>query len=282
MTNIGAANYGDFIRQTLNTEYNKKKQKNTEICSAASAADTTFDSAMSETSSTNSAQSLATDKISAPTRWTDSSLYKIDHNALEGYTVNKAALSKVREQLSADGIHADSRTPTHEITDEQMEWLSSRYDFGFLSACSFTHEDFGNFMLDLAYLNVFSLDEVENMYGVMPFNSNHGGYLYKMNTGDNSYGYVDTFSGSTKLTDDEDLLAELMMEYLKAKKTGLSKKEYERMSEQLIAQRQERLTVLEHFFERISAVTSDYSTNNIRQDVKNISEQLKEDFGGIL
>lgn len=94
MTNIGATNYGDFIRQTLNTEYNKK-QKNTEICSGASAADTTFDSAMSETSSTNSAQSPATDKISAPTRWTDSSLYKIDHNTLEGYTVNKVALSKV-------------------------------------------------------------------------------------------------------------------------------------------------------------------------------------------
>lgn len=106
--------------------------------------------------------------------------------------------------------------------------------------------------------------------------------MYKMNTGDNSYGYVDTFSGSAKLTDDEDLLAELMMEYLKAKNTGLSEKEYERMSEQLIAQRQERLTVLEHFFKRISAVTDNYSTNNIRQDIKNISEQLKEDFGGIL
>lgn len=275
MTNIGTANYGDQIRRTLSAEYSRNKKNCSETGEAA------FDRSMSETDKTSSAQDLTAEKIKAPARWTSASLYKIDHDTPEGYTVNKAALSKVREQLSAEGIDADARTPTHEITDEQMDWLGSRYDLEFLSACSFTHEEYGNFMLDLAYLNVFSLDEVENMYGVMPFNSSHGGYLYKMDAGAGSSGYVDAFNGSAGLIDDEELLAGLMMEYLKSRNAGLSEKEYKRMAERLIAERQDRLTVLERFFSRASA-SAEYSMNNITREVRDISGQLKEDFGNLL
>lgn len=170
MTNIGTANYGDLIRRTLSTECGRNKKSCRETDEAG------FDRTMSEADKTSSTPDMTSEKIKAPARWTSASLYKIDHDTPKGYTVNKAALSKVREQLSAEGIDADARTPTHEITDEQMDWLGSRYDLEFLGACSFTHEEYGNFMLDLAYLNVFSLDEVENMYGVMPLNSSHGGY----------------------------------------------------------------------------------------------------------
>lgn len=72
-----------------------------------------------------------------------------------------------------------------------------------------------------------------------------------------------------------------MMEYLKARNAGLSEKEYERMSERLIAERQERLTVLERFFSRAST-SAEYSMNNISREVMDISGQLKEDFGNLL
>lgn len=104
-----------------------------------------------------------------PKRWTTDSLYEWDSSP-KGYSVNATALYRVREQLRSEGINADSRTPTHEITDEQMERLESRYDLKFINACSKEHSEFGNFMLDLAYMNVFSLDEVENFFGVDPLN----------------------------------------------------------------------------------------------------------------
>lgn len=220
-----------------------------------------------------------TERFAVPDRWTGEHLYTIDENTPEGYRVNKDALSRVRKQLEAEGIDADSRTPTHEITDEQMEWLSSRYDLDFLGACSFTHEDYGNFMLDLAYLNVFSLDEVENMFGVMPFNSNHRAYLYKLDTGDGVSGYVNPFGGTENYVEQDDLYTQLIMECLKVKCAGRSEKEYEQMAEDLAAQRAERMSVLAEFFARFAA--SKATPFDVAMPiVENISEKLKEDFGG--
>lgn len=61
------------------------------------------------------------DKTSkASDRWTDVSLYTFD-SSQRGYTVNDDALLRVKEQLKSECIDADKRTPTHKITDEQME-----------------------------------------------------------------------------------------------------------------------------------------------------------------
>lgn len=81
----------------------------------------------------------------------------------------------------------------------------------------------------------------------MPFNANHGGYLYKT---DSSGGFVceNPFSATGGAIEDKDLLTELMAEYLKAKNADLSEEERERMAGRLVAQRQERLSVLERFF----------------------------------
>lgn len=213
--------------------------------------------------------------------WITISLYKIDNNTLEGYTVNEKAISQVKEQLKSEGIDADKRIPTHKITKEQQEWLNSRYDFDFLNACCFTHEEFGNFVLDLAYLNVFSLDEVKNMYGVMPFNANHKGFLCKLETDGGTAGFVNPFSGEGDLIEDEDLLAGLIMEYLKAKYTGLTEKEYERMTEEFAVQRRERLTLIEDFFAQVCNNKAN-NMGGVNRKVEDISEKLKEDFGGLI
>lgn len=166
-----------------------------------------------------------------------------------------------------------------------MEWLNSRYDLDFLSACSFSHPDYGNFMLDLAYLNVFSLDEVENMYGVMPFNANHKGYLYKLDTGGGLSCYVNPFGGVDNYLDDDDLYTQLIMEYLKIKYTGRTDKEYERMTEDFKAQRVERMMILKDFFARAAEKSDNNgldSMDGAKPNIENISEKLREDFGGLL
>lgn len=211
-----------------------------------------FEDALLEISSAADTDIPRIEENGVPDRWTSKQLYTLDIDTLEGYRVNEEALSKVKEQLRAEGIDPDSRTPTHEITDEQTEWLASRYDFDFLSVCSISHTEYGNFMLDLAYLNVFSLDEVRDMFGVLPFNANHKAYVYKHGP---DGGYLNE-DGS--VDDDKDLLADLLMEYIKIKYSGHTEKEYERMTEEFTAKIQERTSVITEFFNRVSLKRREY------------------------
>lgn len=193
--------------------------------------------------------------------------------------MNRNALDKVKKQLEEEGIDADGRTPTHKITDEQVEWLSSRYVFDFLSACSYTHEEYGNFMLDLTYLNVFSLDEIENMFGLMPFNASHKGFLYKMDTGGLS-GYVNPFGGAGNYVDENDLYTQLIMEYLKVKFAGRSEGEYAKMAEDFAAQRSERLSLINELFAHAASnkMIQEPDLEAAKPSVEDISERLREDF----
>ena len=288
MANISGYGFAGYFRQDITKYSVKKTQTNTTADKLANVYDisieqTTFEGVLFGTDS--GVQNTPAEAVGAPDRWTSGSLYTLDIDTLKGYMVNHDALERVKEQLREEGIDADRRTPTHEITDEQMEWLGSRYDLDFLSACSFSHPDYGNFMLDLAYMNVFSLDEVENMYGVLPFNANHKGYLYKEDTGDGLSGYVNQFGGVNNYVDEDDLYTQLIMEYIKAKYTGHTDKEYERMTEDFKAQRTERMMIIEDFFAR-AAEKSDGNTlggmDGARPNIENISEKLREDFGGLL
>ena len=61
------------------------------------------------------------------------------------------------------GIDPNDRTFTHKITDEQREWLASRYDIEALrTAVPFTSNEFQNFLADLYYLGIFSKSEISN------------------------------------------------------------------------------------------------------------------------
>ena len=179
--------------------------------------------------------------------WIAEGLFKIDNGSLKGYTVNETMLSKAKSHISAD-----NPVPTHKITEEQIEWLKSKYDFEYLSACSITDEEYGKFILDLVQLNVFSIEDVENMYGVMPFNANHKGYLYALDTKDGKTGYVNPFGGEDNYIDEDDLQNDLTVEYLKAKYNGLSEKEYIKMAEELANQRRECLFVIKNIFDNAS------------------------------
>lgn len=176
-------------------------------------------------------------------KWIAEGLFKIDSSSLKGYTVNKTMLSKAKTNSA----------PTHKITEEQIDWLKSKYDLDFLSACSIENEEYGKFILDLVELNVFSVDDVENMYGVMRFNANHKGYLYAVETDDGKTGYVNPFGGEDNYLNEEELQNGLILEYLKSKCEGLSEEEYVKMAEELAAQRRECLSVIEEIFDNASS-----------------------------
>ena len=95
----------------------------------------------------------------APDKWiaesADRTTYYI--NSIEG----PYSLSLVGEFMNDElGLDPSDRTFTHEITDEQREWLASRYDIEALKNAAVTSGEFQNFFADLYYLGVFSKSEI--------------------------------------------------------------------------------------------------------------------------
>lgn len=211
-------------------------------------------------------------------RWTANSLFKTDLSSPKGYTVNEDALNKVRDKLKEEGIDADSRTPTHEITDEQMEQLAEKYDLEYLSIAGMEDTEYGNFMLDLAYMNVFSLDEMEEMFGVCEFNSNHRAHCYCM-PADGSTPYYMGDDGS-RYYSWEDMLKSVNEEYLRINYPGRSGKEYREMVEDFISRREERMSVIRDFFARASKYYDYGLIDVVKPMIEDASARLLEDFSG--
>lgn len=70
------------------------------------------------------------------------------------------AVRYMREEL---GIDVSERVPTHEITNEQKDWLASRHDLGTIQNYSINTLEMQNFLADLVYLNIYSPDEAKNL-----------------------------------------------------------------------------------------------------------------------
>lgn len=92
------------------------------------------------------------------------------------YKAEEAVLDFLKNQLEING---DKSEPTHEITEEQREWLNLRHDFSTMQKSirySWTEEngsvytmgkitaEYSNFIADLLYLNVYSQEELRNIY----------------------------------------------------------------------------------------------------------------------
>lgn len=118
MTNIGTANYGDLIRRTLSTECGRNKKSCRETDEAG------FDRTMSEADKTSSTPDMTSEKIKAPARWTSASLYKIDHDTPEGYTVNKAALQRSGSSLQPrESTQTRAPLPMRSPTNRWIGWV---------------------------------------------------------------------------------------------------------------------------------------------------------------
>lgn len=208
-------------------------------------------------------------------KWINDSLFKIDLNSSLGYYADKSALNKVREKLEAEGIDPDHRKPTYGITDEQVEWLSGRYDFNTDSAWdSMESPTFGNFVLDLAYLNVLSFDDVETLFGVMEFNANHRCTEFVMGKG-----YVN--SDGSYSTNYEEFISKMNTEYLAETNSEKPVEEIEKTMTDQVKRHGELMMLLDSFFAQIR----EYSINGfdtIKPFITDLSEKLKEDFGSIM
>lgn len=91
-------------------------------------------------------------------------------------SVALTAENRAVEYLKQNGIDVSQLQPTHEITPEQMEWLKSRHDFATITVHG-SNAAYQNLCGDLIALNVFSLEEVRDMFLVaMP----EGGVLKKV------------------------------------------------------------------------------------------------------
>lgn len=221
-----------------------------------------------------------TDK-SANEMWTDRSLFNSDYTNELGYTTDESAIAKVRRKLISEGINPDRREPTYSITDEQVEWLSSRYDFEDEDAWGTSRSPgFGNFVLDLVYLNVLSFDDVDILFGVLEFNANH-----RVTEFFPGKGYVNS-DGSYSATYEE-FIAKMNVEYFAKHSSELSEdseyygksvEEIEKIITQKVQRHFELVSMLDSFFEQLR----EYSAGGfdvVKPFISDFSDKLKEEFG---
>lgn len=215
-------------------------------------------------------------------RWTRNSLFRTDLSSAIGYTVNRDAINKVREKLKAEGVDPSKRTPTHEITDEQMAQLAEKYDFEYLSIAGMDDPEYGNFLLDLAYMNVFSCDELEvEFFGISEINANNQAWIECIYTFDGSAPYFANQKGE-RFSSYEDMIKSMKMDYLRTKCPGRTEDYYTDMYEDYTAKTEERLRVIKNFFDRASKYYDYGLTNTVKPIIEDASEKLQEDFGRAL
>ncbi len=273
MTSIGNTGYTNLASQVLVLNKGKSPKEYTPESFEVPVIDITpeFEARYSN------AKERAKLKCENSVRWTSNSLYKTDLKSPIGYTVNKDALNKVRERLEKEGVDPSRRTPTHEITDEQMDQLAEKYDFEYLSQAGMEDPEYGNFLLDLAYMNVFSLDEMDELFGVSEFNANHLCYTYVIHSGAGSY-YVG--ANGQHFSSWDDVVKSINDEYIRIKYPGRTENFYQKKTEEYMAQAEERIRVIHDFFDRASKYYENGFTNTVKPKIEDVSGKLKEDFGG--
>lgn len=224
------------------------------------------------------AKDRAEQKSATSERWTSNPLFKNDITSTLGYTINKDAIERIKEKLKEEGIDPSKRNPTHEITDEQMAQLAEKYDLEYLSMAGMEDPEYGNFLLDLGYMNVFSCNELENeFFGIGEPN----GYLYCVETFDGSKAGYYIWNGKNFDTY-EDMVKYTRMDYLRSKEPGRTESYYQAKYKDYMAKTQERLNILHDFFERASKFFYPGLADAPKPEIKDTSEKLKEDFGSRL
>lgn len=139
-------------------------------------------------------------------------------------------------------------------------------------------------MLDLAYLNVFSLEEVENMYtGVISPQADYQAislYYYGDPKDGSGAGYIPLVGGDGNVVN-EDMPTDHISNYLKAEYPRRTEAEYQQMTAEFAAQFQNRLKILESIFEYYYNQIEKNADNALLK-IEDASEKLKEDFGRAL
>lgn len=204
----------------------------------------------------------------------------------------KAAAAFMRDEL---GVDVSKIEPTHEITTEQMEWLNSRHDFASMrhyETYSFTNEsgqtqyefkstpEYSNFLGDLMYLGVYSEQELTVSLWVEPIDARQGGSDSVIST------HLSDYIGKSPFDFSQAMVSNLenMWNFYNERSSGAFAVEGDAEFAALIKDnylplQKQFLELLEKLFKNDG---EDTSQSIIEPPIKNISEKLKEDFGGII
>ncbi len=223
-----------------------------------------------------------TNKIGgAPESWTDQTLWPLTS---AGYVNNLDVIIKFKEKMSELGIDMDKRPEsTHEITAEQEKWLASRYDLSKIRNAPIGSEEYSNFMLDLVYLNVFSLDEIIAAQST-PFAPPPGenGMVFSVDKREN-ISHADNCLDT--ILENADTLEDFLMEYIEQKYGKVEdapddvKEWYENINK-AVEKKREFHDFLARFFAKFSDDSEpENNYDGAKLNIEDASEKLKEDFG---
>lgn len=227
------------------------------------------------------------DGLKIPENWSEYNLWAATPM---GYVADAGVIASFKNTMSELGIDMDNRPePTHQITSEQEEWLSSRYDLSKLQNASAGSEEYSNFMLDLVYLNVFSMEEtVASLSITVPIAPGETAALTF--DGDNYSGSNSAANFLDSMEESADTLADFLMEYI-ARKYGKVenapddvKKWYDN-NNKIVEQKREVHNVLAEFFARLSDDDDEQENryyDGVKINIEYAADKLKEDFGKLI
>ncbi len=206
----------------------------------------------------------------------------------DGYVPTNEKLKEFRDIFSEKlGIDLDDRgKATHEITAEQEEWLASRYDLSSIKSAAVGSSEHNNFMLDLVYLNVFSMEEAVISHStVVSFAPGEKARLVWGDESENT-SHADNFLDAIEET--ADTLADFLMEYI-ARKYGKVEdapddvKEWYENVNKIVEQKREVHDVLARFFAELSDDTEQGNNyDGAKLNIEDAADKLKEDFGKLI
>jgi len=202
------------------------------------------------------------------------------------------AVKKALEYKKSLGI--DDAEPTHELTAEQKDWLYSRHDLGSMQAYtsySFVNDggstqygvkstaEYSNFLADLAYLGVFSYDD---LIQTSPLDTRPGGnsvlsgYVAEMQSA--NYGLLDTARMSVEHL--ENMFSFYSERAMDPSRAVSGDSEFAELI------RQRYLPYSQRFFEFVDELlgrdVEEVPQESVVPDIQDCSGKLAEDFGGIV
>lgn len=203
----------------------------------------------------------------------------------DGYVPTHEKLKEFRDIfLEKIGIDLENRDKaTHEITAEQEEWLASRYNLSALRSAAVGSDEHNNFMLDLVYLNVFSIEETVISHSiVVSFAPGEKGSI-TFDDENKSISSAENFIDS--MSESADTLADFIMEYIarkygKIKKAPDEVKEWYENTNKIVEQKREVYDVLKKFFDGLTDdLEQENNHNTAIPNIEDAARKLREDFG---
>ena len=126
-------------------------------------------------------------------------------------------------------------------------------------------------------MNVFSCDELEcNFTGIC-----EPAVCIYMVPNDGSKPYY-SYPNGGRYNTYEDMVKAYRMDYIRTQDPGRSENYYQAKYEDIMAKTQERMNILNDFFDRASRYSYPDLTNAPKPNIEDASEKLKEDFGKVL